>query len=348
MNASEITKNRRQQFLYPDLYKNCLDFQIKSIQMEYKNVQAVLNDPQRGCGHSDHALYQAYVYHESFWLWMLDYTAGINLDELALRLSGIVDLFDEWFNVEKAYNQRLIKKSPEKNIDPNAAAPDFYNQLNYEDTLQLLSVAIMLRDQSSVQRIIKALKFYRQRDGLFEQLIFDFVDDGLDTFELFHDDPYKLLLQVYFDPEGTEGLGLIQQYLKAWYPAQEGARWYDAHRTIVDDNAPYYGYWAFEAGATAYLLDMDDSQIEHMVYPKDLVTYAKKLRDEGRYTSCEGDAEKPTQYRVVAKQSCTRDGYWYTPAKQNSRALFRSGELMPDFPASTYGATIWYWDANQD
>ncbi|MDW5419294.1 hypothetical protein R6242_22230, partial [Iodobacter sp. CM08] len=52
--------------------------------------------------------------------------------------------------------------------------------------------------------------------------------------------------------------------------------------------------------------------------------------------------------RVEANHTCPQSGYWYTPAKQNSRALFKQGELMPDFPTSTYGATIWYWGANQE
>ncbi|UXY15359.1 hypothetical protein N8I74_18940 [Chitiniphilus purpureus] len=52
--------------------------------------------------------------------------------------------------------------------------------------------------------------------------------------------------------------------------------------------------------------------------------------------------------RVEANQPCPVRGYWYTPAKQNSRALFEHGARMPDFPESTYGATIWYWDAKQE
>ncbi|MFC7421419.1 hypothetical protein ACFQNF_16255 [Iodobacter arcticus] len=52
--------------------------------------------------------------------------------------------------------------------------------------------------------------------------------------------------------------------------------------------------------------------------------------------------------RCPANSPCLETGYWYTPAKQNSRALFKQGELMPNFPGSSYGATIWYWDGNQD
>lgn len=51
--------------------------------------------------------------------------------------------------------------------------------------------------------------------------------------------------------------------------------------------------------------------------------------------------------RCEAKQPCPRTGFWWTPAKQGSRRHFSQGETMPDFPASQYGATIWYWDQNQ-
>ena len=52
--------------------------------------------------------------------------------------------------------------------------------------------------------------------------------------------------------------------------------------------------------------------------------------------------------RIEADKTCPQTGYWHTPAKQNSRALFKQGDVMPDFPDSSYGATIWYWDTNQD
>lgn len=54
----------------------------------------------------------------------------------------------------------------------------------------------------------------------------------------------------------------------------------------------------------------------------------------------------PASNRVDAGKICPQSGYWYTPAKQNSRALFKQGDVMPDFPDSSYGVTIWYWDQN--
>lgn len=48
---------------------------------------------------------------------------------------------------------------------------------------------------------------------------------------------------------------------------------------------------------------------------------------------------------IPAGQPCTREGYWYTPAQQNSRRHFKQGELMPKFEGSSWGDTIWYWSS---
>ncbi|WP_122671643.1 PoNe immunity protein domain-containing protein, partial [Pseudomonas viridiflava] len=95
------------------------------------------------------------------------------------------------------------------------------------------------------------------------------------------------------------------------------AKWHDSHLDIEGDDGSYVGYWAFEAGAIAFLYDIDDSKIDHMVYPKDLVVYARN------YQGANG-----TQInRVVAGDPCTKTGYWFTPAQANSRRHFQQGEI---------------------
>jgi hypothetical protein len=54
----------------------------------------------------------------------------------------------------------------------------------------------------------------------------------------------------------------------------------------------------------------------------------------------------PTRLRAQAGQPCPREGFWLTPAKTNSRRLFKAGEVMPDV-GGDYGATIWQWDEPQ-
>ena len=153
--------------------------------------------------------------------------------------------------------------------------------------MQLLSIAILLRDQRSVLRIIHVLRNHRGRDGLFEQLIDAYVEDGQALDACIIARPYDTLLQVFYEEDEEATLALLQKYLKQWYPAMKHhPRWYNEHLNISEEGyAGYYGYWAFEAGATVFLLDLDDSQTGHLVYPRDLVDYARRLRKEERYIS---------------------------------------------------------------
>jgi hypothetical protein len=51
--------------------------------------------------------------------------------------------------------------------------------------------------------------------------------------------------------------------------------------------------------------------------------------------------------RVEGGQPCPQAGYWFTPAKPDSRRHFKEDETMP-LVDSAYGATIWQWDPHQD
>ena len=54
-----------------------------------------------------------------------------------------------------------------------------------------------------------------------------------------------------------------------------------------------------------------------------------------------------TRLRCEANQPCPREGWWLTPARENSRRLFKQGELMPEV-GGDYGATVWQWDEQQE
>lgn len=53
-----------------------------------------------------------------------------------------------------------------------------------------------------------------------------------------------------------------------------------------------------------------------------------------------------THLRCEALHPCPKEGWWFTPAKADSRRHFRSGETMPDL-SSAWGLTIWQWDEQQ-
>ncbi|MCS0591645.1 hypothetical protein ACFQ09_25205 [Massilia norwichensis] len=51
--------------------------------------------------------------------------------------------------------------------------------------------------------------------------------------------------------------------------------------------------------------------------------------------------------RVTGGQPCPEDGYYFTPARADSRRLFKRGEMMPDLGAN-YGVKIGQWDVKQE
>jgi hypothetical protein len=62
----------------------------------------------------------------------------------------------------------------------------------------------------------------------------------------------------------------------------------------------------------------------------------------------QSDIADPAQLmRVAAGQPCPEAGFYFTPARANSRKLFKQGEIMPDL-GTDYGTTIWQWDAKQE
>ena len=341
MSTSPFNARRRQKFLHEDIYHNTRKNQLKLFegQLLKKNIAE--------SAQSQTVIYQ-FLYLEAFWIWILDYTAGEPIDALAPRIADIVDKFEEWNEVDQLYQQELALDFPEDGPYEYEGAPQFSTLSDYEDTLQLLSIAILLRDQRSVRRIIHVLRSHRGHDGLFEQLIGAYVEDSQDLDTCIISKPYNTLLQVFYEEDDNAALALLQKYLKQWYPAMKNhPRWYDEHLNINEEGyAAYYGYWAFEAGATVFILDLDDSQIDHLVYPKDLVDYARTLWEEGRYTSQETEP-LIRKGRVEGGLPCPQTGFWENPAKLHSRSHFEQGQIMPVFDDAVHGETIWYWSEEQ-
>ena len=287
MMSAPFDVRRRQKFLYEDLYHKTRENQLALFDGQ------LLNKNVAESAQSQTVIYQ-FLYLEAFWIWMLDYTAGEPIAALAPRIAGIVDKFEEWNEVDQLYQQEAALEFPEDGPYEFQGAPQFSILSDYEDTLQLLSIAILLRDQRSALRIVHVLRSHRGSDGLFEQLIGAYVEDSQDLDTCIISKPYNTLLQVFYEEDDNAALALLQKYLKQWYPAMKNhPRWHDEHLNISKEGyAAYYGYWAFEAGATVFILDLDDSQIDHLVYPKDLVDYARTLWKEGRYTSLAAEPPK--------------------------------------------------------
>lgn len=238
------------------------------------------------------------------------YTEGQNPEQITPRLEDLVAAY------EKERELDIVSYGSDKVL------AGFGENDDYEQFLQTLSLCILLGRSDLIPRL----------SAIYETL-FSFYDNSrVKTDDLFFKRPFAGLLKVIRAETPKEASKLLDKYCKDWYPAFKKAPWYDSHLSIDGDDGSYSGYWAFEAAAIAYLFNIDDSKIDHLVYPKDLVAYARSAAPE-----------RKTPAQIQAGQPCTHSGYWFSPAQQNSRRYFQQGEIMPEFKDSPWGATIWYW-----
>jgi hypothetical protein len=57
-------------------------------------------------------------------------------------------------------------------------------------------------------------------------------------------------------------------------------------------------------------------------------------------------ASKASRANVTAGESCPEAGWWFTPAKADSRRYFKQGDIMPNL-GGDYGQTFWQWAPDQ-
>ena len=212
----------------------------------------------------------------------------------------------------------------------------------YERCLQLIGLCYLLHRRDLFPRIT-AMEDpnYYGHDVVYEELLAYELKIGMTPISCSTKSRYEHLLDaMYVQIHDEESLDDIKKYCKDWFPSLKKAPWHNSHLRMTETDGDYFGYWAFEAGAVVYLLELDDSTIDHMVYPKDLVAWARA----NEHLS----SDLQTKVRCPANNPCPKTGYWSTPAKLGSRSHFNQGDIMPDFPNSSYGKTIWMWDQNQN
>jgi hypothetical protein len=260
------------------------------------------------------------------------YTAGEPIETLPPLLDRLIEDYE-------AYQRALEIQEQLPNISP-LAIEDWPGE--YEECVQVISLCILLHRTDLLKRFVALLDNagYAGDDTLYEDLLRKVSPNREDLDEWYHDIYTPLIRSIYASTK-EEASALLKLYCDQWYTAFEDKQtnWHDTHLDIDGDEGSYYGYWAFEAAAIAFLYDIDDSEIDHMVYPKDLVAYARNFSPSSSSTQIG---------RVESGQPCPKAGYWFTPAQANSRRYFKQGEVMPAFEDSRWGATLWYWSGEEN
>ncbi|POA46996.1 hypothetical protein C1893_17695 [Pseudomonas sp. MPR-ANC1] len=193
------------------------------------------------------------------------YTAGEEIEILIPLLEELIEKYEIRQNTLSIYEQ-------EPQISP-LAIDDWPYQ--YEECVQVIGLCILLDRTDLLTRFVVLIDQagYVGSDTLYEDLLRKVLPNRHDVDQWFHD-VYTPLIQAIYMESKEQSAQRLREYFNQWYEAFIQAPWHDTH--LQGEDGSYVGYWAIEAGAIAFLYGIDDSQIDHMVYPKDLVEYARR------------------------------------------------------------------------
>jgi len=317
-------ERRRQQFITEQYFSTMLSMTKSWVE----NMR--LNLGRSELGDENLSLEAGTLAGQEYELLSLSYTAGEPIAPLRAELEKIVSAYERYAEFKKIHEQ-----------DDNEPPLYFAEIDEYERCLQLIGLCYLLHRRDLLPRIAAMQDpIYSGTDTVYEDMLAFELEQRFDVDQWYHDKPYRDLVNSLYRDESVASIEDIKKYCKNWFPDLKKAPWHNSHLRMTETDGDYFGYWVFEAGAVAYLLELDDSTINHMVYPRDLVAWARANEHLSEETQ--------TKLRCEANNPCPKTGYWSTPAKLGSRRHFQQGEIMPDFPASTYGITIWMWDQHQD
>ncbi|WP_159458143.1 MULTISPECIES: PoNe immunity protein domain-containing protein [Listeria] len=143
---------------------------------------------------------------------------------------------------------------------------------SYIQLLQAVSLGILLEETKELE-ILQQLV---QREGFHDFLIdymFHSVDNSwVKTNELAFTRPYETLKAVTQAHTKEVAETLLKQYVeKEWYQGHRDAGWYNSHKS---PHAIYNGYWSYESGAVAKIMQLNDAEFQTIkYYPYDFVQY---------------------------------------------------------------------------
>src|SRR5574343_815951 len=319
---------RRQQFLGKESYQ----LELQHCSDGIRNIEAIIakaiHDEDLDYA-TNRASFQALL---GFQRLLLNYTAGMSIEPLRDELEAVIVAYERYAALLWHYSQ-----------DRNEVVFKFYSIDDYCQLLQLIGLAFLLHRRDLIPRIA-ALQDGENgtSNGGADTLYEEFMAFGIGPETRFETDhlcqvrPYENLFYALTEqglPAQLKELGL---FLKRWYKDLAGTGWHDSHI----EQAGYYGYWSFEAGAAVLLLGIEDDSSLHkyLYYPKHLVAWAKE--NAGRFPDGGMTATTSKRPNVAAGAPCPESGWWFTPAKANSRQYFKQGASMLSV-GGDYGLTFW-------
>ena len=341
--AAEFRSRRRQQLLTQEYF----DLNTKWLRLSSEGALSVLTERRLSAEFSP--LGQRLMFFNCLNDVLLSYTAGEAIESLQPKFAELMTWFGAWHFGFQEYLSKIQEEDPASVLRIDSSPLEIDESLeDFHTAITLASLAVLMGDADALQDVAGFLSEYRQKDMLLEGVLEPVMPEASVVETFYHRVPYDPLLDaVYVADTDADASAMVQKYLDGWYKAFEGTRWHDGHLAKAADYIPYYGYWSFEAAAVCVIYGIEDAGFrDHIVYPKDFADWARQNNSIGKLKAGASQRAAAPRLRCVAGQACPRAGFWFTPARANSRRHFNQGEPMPDV-GGDYGVTIWQWDAQQ-
>ncbi|PAJ93678.1 PoNe immunity protein domain-containing protein [Burkholderia ubonensis] len=310
---SDFDSKRRQRFLGEDYFKWLLTSFTENI-ASWADRLTPIGDTED----ERKALTRGIVASDTYHRFLLMYTGGSDIGLLRDELESVVVAFEQLTMAERVHEA------------DDRQPPLAFSQIDdYETVMQLIGFCYLLHRRDLLPRIVPMFDpAYRGKDTLYEDLLAYELEGRVDVDRWFHDVPYRPLVFSLYRETKQECVDDITQYLEAWYPGMAAAVWHDGHlEAHKGGKGTYVGYWAIEAAAVAYILQLDDSSFrDHLLYPKDLVDFARNF-EAATVTPALQDAGPKT---VRTGQVCPETGIWKAQGHTVPGVLVQQGERMPE------------------
>ncbi|MBK3780000.1 DUF1911 domain-containing protein [Paraburkholderia aspalathi] len=308
----DFSTRRRQRFISEQYFSWLSAFHVQSIE-EWRHTL-----PANGTEATKRAIAASIRAKSQFDLLLLRYTAGEPIEPMREHLEIAVAAYEEYTAL-----QRIARE------DPLWPALRFVELEDYERTMQLIGLSHLLHRRDLLPRIAAMEDgFYRAQDTLYEDLLAYGMDERVDVDTWFHESYRDCINSIYSDT-GEESLADLSSYLEKWYASMDSTSWHDKHLDLSERGGLYVGYWAIEAAAVAYLKKLDDTSLrENIVYPKDLVDFARQFETRPKANPAKQDAGGPPTVRTG--QVCPETGIWRARGFNVPGVLVQKGETMPD------------------
>ncbi|MBO7819332.1 PoNe immunity protein domain-containing protein [Burkholderia pseudomallei] len=305
---------RRQRFLGEDYFKWRLGLLNDTITYWSENTA-----PTGSTENERKALTQLYLVSDCYLRFLLMYTGGADIEPMRRELESVIEAYERYTKAQRLNRQ-----------DASEPPLAFEEIGDYETVMQLIGFCYLLHRRDLLPRIVEMFDpSYRGKDTLYEDLLAYELEGRINVDSWYHDVPYRPLVFSLYRETKKESVDDITQYLEAWYRGMAAAPGHDSHlEAKKGGKGAYAGYWAIEAAAVAYLLELDDSSFrDHLLYPKDLADFARNFEaQKGSAPALQESAAKT----VRTGQVCPETGIWKAQGHHVPGVLVQQGERMPE------------------